>query len=101
MLGRVASLDLLVSISLVPVSFALTGPIAHALGATATLLAGGILAAATMLMFALTAPAASAAAGAARPRRSRRRLRVANDLLARPAAVPVRPAGPAVRRNAG
>jgi DHA3 family tetracycline resistance protein-like MFS transporter len=55
-LGRVASLDLLVSIGLVPVSFAITGPVAQAIGAQATLLGGGALAAATMLVFALLAP---------------------------------------------
>ena len=46
LLGRVASLDWMVSIGLVPVSFALTGPAAVAFGATATLVAGGVLAAA-------------------------------------------------------
>lgn len=56
-LGRVASLDFLVSIGLVPVSFALTGPVAQAIGAQATLLGGGALAAATMLGFALLEPA--------------------------------------------
>jgi DHA3 family tetracycline resistance protein-like MFS transporter len=55
-LGRVASLDFLVSIGLVPVSFAITGPVAQAIGAQATLLGGGILAAGTMLVFALLAP---------------------------------------------
>lgn len=55
-LGRVASLDLLVSIGLVPVSFAITGPLAQAVGAQATLLGGGILAGATMLTFALAGP---------------------------------------------
>jgi DHA3 family tetracycline resistance protein-like MFS transporter len=55
-LGRVASLDLLVSIGLVPVSFAVTGPVAQLIGAQTTLLAGGVLATATMLLFALRAP---------------------------------------------
>ena len=55
-LGRVASLDFLVSIGLVPVSFAITGPVAQAIGAQATLLGGGVLAAATMLVFALMGP---------------------------------------------
>jgi DHA3 family tetracycline resistance protein-like MFS transporter len=37
MLGRVSSLDWLISIGLLPLSFALTAPIAAALGARATL----------------------------------------------------------------
>ena len=43
MLGRVSSLDWFVSIGLTPVSFALTGPIAEALGARATLAGAGVL----------------------------------------------------------
>ena len=43
MLGRVSSLDWFVSIGLVPLSFALTGPVAEWLGARTTLaLAGGV-----------------------------------------------------------
>lgn len=42
LLGRVSSLDWLVSIGLVPVSFALTGPVAGAIGAEATLVVGGV-----------------------------------------------------------
>jgi hypothetical protein len=49
LLGRVSSLDWLVSIGLVPVSFALTGPVAGLIGARATLLGGGVLAAGTMI----------------------------------------------------
>ncbi|MCA1727287.1 MAG: MFS transporter [Actinobacteria bacterium] len=45
LLGRVASLDWMVSIGLVPLSFALTGPAAEAFGARATLIGGGALAA--------------------------------------------------------
>ena len=41
-LGRVSSLDWLISAGLLPVSFALTGPVASAIGARATLLAAGI-----------------------------------------------------------
>jgi hypothetical protein len=41
--GRVHSADWLLSIGLVPVSFGLTGPIAGALGAEATLLGAGLL----------------------------------------------------------
>lgn len=101
MLGRVASLDLLVSIGLIPVSFAITGPVATALGATTTLFGSGILAAATMLLFALTArPPAPGVGRTTAAGRTRHGLRVANDLLARPAAVPARTAGSAIHRNA-
>lgn len=57
LLGRVASLDWLVSIGLVPVSFALTGPLAGLLGARVTLLCGGVVAAGTLLFFLLTSGA--------------------------------------------
>jgi DHA3 family tetracycline resistance protein-like MFS transporter len=43
MLGRVSSLDWLISIGLLPLSFALTGPVSEALGARATLVGAGIL----------------------------------------------------------
>jgi MFS family permease len=49
MLGRVSSLDWFVSIGLVPVSFALTGPIAAQIGARETLAAAGALGALTVL----------------------------------------------------
>jgi DHA3 family tetracycline resistance protein-like MFS transporter len=49
MLGRVSSLDWFISIGLLPVSFALTGPVAAALGARATLLWAGVLGAAMTL----------------------------------------------------
>jgi DHA3 family tetracycline resistance protein-like MFS transporter len=41
--GRVASVDWLVSTGLVPVSFVITGPVAGAIGAGATMLGAGIL----------------------------------------------------------
>jgi DHA3 family tetracycline resistance protein-like MFS transporter len=41
MLGRISSLDWLISIGLLPVSFALTGPVASAIGAQTTLIAAG------------------------------------------------------------
>ncbi len=44
MLGRVASLDWFVSFGLVPVSFALTGPIAELVGAKETLIGAGVIA---------------------------------------------------------
>ena len=43
LLGRVSSLDWLISIGLLPLSFALTGPAAAAFGAQATLVAAGVL----------------------------------------------------------
>ncbi len=41
MLGRVSSVDWFVSIGLIPVSFALTGPVAEWLGARTTLAVAG------------------------------------------------------------
>jgi MFS family permease len=43
LLGRVSSLDWFISLGLIPVSFALTGPIAAAAGARETLVAAGVL----------------------------------------------------------
>jgi MFS family permease len=43
LLGRVSSLDLLVSFALVPLSMAITGPIADAIGARTTMLLAGLL----------------------------------------------------------
>jgi MFS family permease len=43
MLGRVSSLDWLISIGLVPISFALTAPVAAAVGARATLVGAALL----------------------------------------------------------
>jgi MFS family permease len=42
LLGRVSSLDWLISIGLLPISFALTGPVAAAIGAQTTLVAAGV-----------------------------------------------------------
>ncbi|MGA9859656.1 MAG: MFS transporter [Solirubrobacteraceae bacterium] len=49
LLGRVSSLDWLISIGLLPVSFALTGPVSAALGLRATLVGAGVLGAAVTL----------------------------------------------------
>jgi Transmembrane secretion effector len=49
MLGRVSSLDWLISIGLLPVSFALTAPVAAAVGARATLIGAGLVGAAVTL----------------------------------------------------
>jgi MFS family permease len=43
MLGRVSSLDWLISIGLLPISFALTAPVAGVIGARATLIAAALL----------------------------------------------------------
>ena len=43
LLGRVSSVDWFISIGLVPLSFALTAPVAAALGARTTLIAAGVL----------------------------------------------------------
>jgi DHA3 family tetracycline resistance protein-like MFS transporter len=43
LLGRVSSLDWLISVGLLPLSFALTGPVSDAVGARATLVAAGLL----------------------------------------------------------
>jgi MFS family permease len=43
MLGRVSSIDWLISIGLLPVSFALTGPVAEAIGTRGTLVAAGVV----------------------------------------------------------
>jgi hypothetical protein len=56
LLGRVASVDWLISGGLVPVSFALTGPLAAALGARATLIAAGAVGAAVIVVFLVAIP---------------------------------------------
>lgn len=53
MMGRVHSFDWLVSVALVPVSFALTGPIASAVGEEATLIGAGVLGGSSLLVFLL------------------------------------------------
>lgn len=49
--GRVRSLDWLVSIGLVPLSFAITGPMAETIGVDTTLIGAGVLGAAGCLLF--------------------------------------------------
>ena len=49
MLGRVSSLDWLISIGLLPLSFALTGPVSAAIGAQTTLIVAGLAGAAVTL----------------------------------------------------
>lgn len=53
LLGRVTSLDWLVSTALIPVSFALSAPIGNALGEEETLLGAGLIGAAVFLLFLL------------------------------------------------
>jgi DHA3 family tetracycline resistance protein-like MFS transporter len=49
LLGRVSSFDWMISIGLVPISFAITAPVAAAVGARATLIGAGVLGAAVTL----------------------------------------------------
>jgi DHA3 family tetracycline resistance protein-like MFS transporter len=46
LLGRVSSLDWLISIGLLPLSYALTGPVSSAIGVRTTMIAAGVLGAA-------------------------------------------------------
>jgi hypothetical protein len=52
-LGRVSSLDWMVSTSLIPVSLALTAPLAQAIGAGTTLVVAGVFGSAILLLFLL------------------------------------------------
>jgi MFS family permease len=51
LLGRVSSFDWFISIGLLPVSYALTGPLASAVGERATLIGAGVLGASVTLAF--------------------------------------------------
>jgi MFS family permease len=51
LLGRVWSFDWMLSLALIPVSFALTGPIASVLGARETLVLAGVLGAVVLMSF--------------------------------------------------
>jgi MFS family permease len=55
LLGRVSSLDWLISIGLMPVSYALTGPVSAAVGVRATLIGAGVLGAAVTFVPLLSA----------------------------------------------
>jgi DHA3 family tetracycline resistance protein-like MFS transporter len=48
LLGRVSSVDWMLSMSLIPLSFAAIGPVAEAFGARETLVAAGLLGAAVI-----------------------------------------------------
>jgi MFS family permease len=78
MLGRVSSLDWLISIGLLPLSFALTAPIAGLVGVRATLVGAAVIGSVFTLgalflpgMRAIEGVAAEAPAGPDRPRRER------------------------------
>jgi len=70
MLGRVSSLDWLISIGLLPISFALTAPVAAAVGVRATLVGAGLVGAAITLA-ALFLPGMTAIEGSGAPRAPR------------------------------
>lgn len=65
LLGRVSSLDWLISIGLLPLSFAVTGPVSAAIGVRTTLVAGGVLGG-IITLGALFVPGVRAMDGAAR-----------------------------------
>src|SRR5207244_3563644 len=56
LLGRVSSIDWMISASLVPLSFALTGPISGAFGAKTTMLGAGVIGGSTILLTLLVLP---------------------------------------------
>ena len=70
LLGRVSSLDWLISIGLLPLSFALTAPVSGAIGVQSTLVAAGTLGAAVTLA-GLLLPGMRAIEGRADPRGER------------------------------
>jgi hypothetical protein len=57
-LGRVSSLDWMLSTAGTPASYALTGPVSSALGAQATLIAAGLVGGVVVLLAALVIPGA-------------------------------------------
>jgi MFS family permease len=61
MIGRVSSLDWVLSLGLAPLSYALTGPIADLLGARATLLRAGLVSGGVMLLVLFLVPGVRAA----------------------------------------
>jgi MFS family permease len=67
LLGRVSSLDWLISIGLLPLSFALTGPVSGAIGVQATLIGAGALGGVVTLA-GLLLPGMRAIEGCAQPR---------------------------------
>ncbi len=61
MIGRVSSLDWVLSLGLTPVSYAVTGPVADLFGPKGTLLRAGIVSGAVLLLVLLLVPAVRAA----------------------------------------
>ncbi len=68
LLGRVSSLDWLISIGLLPVSFAITGPVSAALGLRTTLIGAGVLGAVVTFAALLVPGVREMDDGAASPR---------------------------------
>ena len=66
LLGRVSSLDWLISISLLPISFAITGPVAGLIGVRATLVGAGLIGA-TATLSALFIPGMRSVEGSIAP----------------------------------
>jgi len=64
MIGRVSSLDWVLSLGLTPLSYALTGPVAHVLGARETLLRAGVVSGVVLLLVFVCVPAVRAVDGA-------------------------------------
>jgi len=60
MIGRVSSLDWVLSLGLAPLSYALTGPVADALGARKTLLGAGVVGGVVLLLVFAFVPAVRA-----------------------------------------
>jgi DHA3 family tetracycline resistance protein-like MFS transporter len=79
MLGRVSSLDWLISIGLLPLSFALTAPVSAAIGIRATLVGAGVLGAVVTLS-ALLVPGMRAVEGRREPLPGGRRVSEAGSL---------------------
>jgi hypothetical protein len=63
MIGRVSSLDWLLSLGLAPMSYALTGPVANLLGVKQTLLGAGLVSGAVMLLILVRVPDVQVAGG--------------------------------------
>jgi hypothetical protein len=63
MIGRVSSLDWVLSLGLAPISYALTGPAANLLGVKTTLLGAGVVSGAVMLLVLVRVPDVQVAEG--------------------------------------
>ena len=81
LLGRVSSLDWLISISLLPVSFAITGPVASVVGVRATLVGAGLIGSAATLG-ALLLPGMRSVEGWIAPGAAAATARTSEELLA-------------------